>query len=228
MRLRPVVNVTDVWKFAVSGAVLGGVAAVLILVGRSDRYVASESIVFVGAPTAAQREFETGRAYDPSDESPLVRFRDTTVVGDMFSRIYRGPSKRSALRERGMVGDLTVSTRRTVASDTPDHGPVLVLDLLGTDAAGIEAGLNLLTDDVQTELARFQGDANPDLSVSIEVVSRTDRAVLIPVSSLRWLGASSAASFLIGYLIGSLAVALTSTATTAGPSGTRRPASISD
>ena len=75
-----------------------GAAAVVL---HPKQYVSSATVVMVGAPTVAEREFSTRTTIDPQLRSWLARFNSSTVVADIYARVYRSSTKLAELRAEG-------------------------------------------------------------------------------------------------------------------------------
>ena len=116
-----------------------GVFGVVLAIGayaikaHPVQYSSSGTVVFVAPDTIAQREARNNKIVDHASQSVLARFSSMRVVGDIFSRTYQSWAKRTALQQQGLRGRLFVSTRTDVSSDTPDHGPVIVFEVLAAD-----------------------------------------------------------------------------------------------
>jgi hypothetical protein len=171
------------------------------VVSHKPTYAASSTLVFVGSPTVDELEVATGRPVDPSAESDLARFRDTTVVGDIFARVYRSRTKYDQLVSAGLDGRLDVTTKREVLSDAPDHGPVIVFTVLARSPAAAILGAGLVANDLQKELRERQAGANPALTVTANLVALPAQAELVKGSRVR----SAVAFFVLALLVGWLA-----------------------
>jgi hypothetical protein len=125
-------------------------------------------------------------------------------VADIYARVYQSRQKLADLRGRGVTGRLTVATKSTVASDAPDHGPVIVLSVFAPSPAGAQAQLQTVVDDFQAQLVDDQRGADPALSVTAAIASQSGQAVLVSGSRVR-----SAFGFVcLGLLAGLLLFAL--------------------
>ena len=107
------------------------------------QYASSGTVVFVAPDTIAQREARNDKFVDHASQSVLARFSSLTVVGDIFSRTYQSWGKHTALEQQGLRGRLFVSTRTDVSSDTPDHGPVIVFEVLAADPLAARDGVRI-------------------------------------------------------------------------------------
>lgn len=143
----------------------------VIIATHPVKYVSSGTVVIVGTETVAQLESRSEKTVNPADQSVLARFGDPTVVGDIFARIFSSSSRRTELERAGMRGNLEITTRRTVASLTPDHGPVIVFTVVSGSPGQARAGVELALKDFRAELARWQQGAAPGLSVSSATVT---------------------------------------------------------
>jgi hypothetical protein len=166
------------------------------------QYYANSTVVIVGAPTVPAAEVTRGTTIDPSTQSPLARFGNTRVVGDIFARVYQSSAKREQLAGEGLVGKLTVTTKSNIASQTPDHGPVLVFTVASHTAAAAAAGARLVTEDLQQELDARQAGFDPDLSVSMAVVSISDVGIIGSGSRLRAAVGFLALALFLGWVTG--------------------------
>ncbi len=149
------------------------------------QYASSGTVVFVAADTIAQREARNDKFVDHTKQSVLSRFSSLTVVGDIFSRTYQSWGKRTALEQQGLRGRLFVTTRTDVSSDTPDHGPVIVFEVVAADPLVARDGVRLVIDDLQEELARWQRGADPTLSVTDTTIAAPAPGVLASGSKSR-------------------------------------------
>ena len=175
-----------------------GVFGVVLAIGAYTvkahpvQYASSGTVVFVAPDTIAQREARNDKFVDHFSQSVLARFSSLTVVGDIFSRTYQNWAKRTALEQQGLRGNLFVSTRTDVSSDTPDHGPVIVFEVLAADPLAARDGVRLVIDDLQRELDRWQRGADPTLSV-------TDTVLASPAPGLPATG--SKARSVVGFVV---------------------------
>jgi hypothetical protein len=153
------------------------VAGIVLMVGANSvltydpGYVASATVVFVDTPTVEQYAIATQELIDPLSQSPLARFQDATIVGDVFARLYRSAGKLQQLRSDGLRGRLVITTKTSVLSDTPDHGPVFVMTVVAPTPATAEEGAALVLADVVAELAQQQAGYDPALSVGAAVLA---------------------------------------------------------
>jgi hypothetical protein len=146
----------------------------------------------VAPDTIAQREARNDKFVDHASQSVLARFSSLTVVGDIFSRTYQSWSKQTALKQQGLRGRLFVTTKTDVSSDTPDHGPVIVFEVVAADPLAARDGVRLVIDDLQDELARWQRGADPTLSV-------TDTTIAAPVPGVLASGSRSRSA--VGFVV---------------------------
>ena len=168
---------------AVAGVVCVAGAAAIVL--HPKQYVSSATLVIVGAPTVAEREFSTRTTIDPSLRSWLARYNNPTVVADIYSREYRSRAKLDHLRSSGVTGRLTVATKSSVASDSPDHGPVVVLSVFAPSPTAAQAQLQTVVTDFEKQLADDQQGSDPSLSVTVAIASQSAQAVLVSGSRVR-------------------------------------------
>ncbi|MCB0956569.1 MAG: hypothetical protein H6513_15890 [Acidimicrobiaceae bacterium] len=143
-------------------ALLIGAATVLT---RDVEYASTSSVLFVDSPTVEQYAVATQLDVDPTSESPLARFHDPTVVADVFVRLYRSREKLRELADEGMAGRLIITTRRTVVSATPDHGPVFEMTVVAASPDLARASSHVVLEDLLDELDRQQAGYEPELSV---------------------------------------------------------------
>jgi capsular polysaccharide biosynthesis protein len=187
---------------AVAGVVCVAGAAVIVL--HPKQYVSSATLVIVGAPTVAEREFTTRTTIDPKLRSWLARYNNPTVVADIYAREYQSRAKLDQLRANGVTGRLTVATKSSVASDAPDHGPVVVLSVFAPNPAQSQTQLQTVVSAFETQLADDQRGSDPALSVTVAIASQSAEAVLVSGSRMR-----SAFGFVcIGLVAGVLLYAL--------------------
>jgi hypothetical protein len=172
------------------------------LVSHKPTYAASNTVVFVASPTLGELELTTGRPVAPSAQSDLARFKDMTVVGDIFARVYRSRTKYDQLVSEGLEGRLDVTTKREVLSDAPDHGPVIVFTVQSRSPSAAVSGAALVANDLKNELSRRQAGADPALTVTAAVVSLADQAQLVKGSRVRSAVAFFVLALLVGWLTG--------------------------
>jgi hypothetical protein len=118
--------------------------------------------------------------------------------------VYQSRGKKEQLAAEGLVGRLTVTTKSNIASQTPDHGPVLVFTVASPTPAAAAAGARLVTDDLQRELDARQAGFDPYLSVSMAVVSISDVGVLSSGSRIRAAVGFFALAMFLGWVSGRL------------------------
>lgn len=170
-------------SLALAGLIcLIGAAAVVL---HPKQYVSSATLVMVGAPTVAEREVSTRTTIDPKLRSWLARFNSPTVVADIYARVYRSPTKLAELRSRGVTGRLLVTTKSSVSSDSPDHGPVVVLSIYSPSPAGSQQQLQTVVDDFEQRLVDDQHGSDPSLSVTTAIASQSAGALLVSGSRAR-------------------------------------------
>jgi hypothetical protein len=168
---------------AVGGLIcLIGAAAIVL---HKKEYGSSAALVVVGAPTVAEREFTTRTTIDPRLRSWLARYNSPTVVADIYARKYRSRDKLEALRAEGVTGRLVVATKSSVASESPDHGPVVVLTVYAPTPAAAQSQLDTVVADFEQQLVDDQQGADPSLSVTVAIASRSSAAVLVSGSRSR-------------------------------------------
>ncbi len=173
------------------GLIAAAIAVTLTMVGAAAvslhrrQYVASTTLVIVGAPTISQREFSTRTTIDPSLRSWLARFDNPTVVADIYARVYQSTAQTKLLRDEGVSGRISVVTKSSVTSDSPGHGPVMVLSIFADAPGAAVSQLSVLVDDLVERVAADQAGADPTLVVVPTVVSRGDRAVPVVGSRMR-------------------------------------------
>lgn len=167
-------------------------------------YSSSGTVLMVGPESLAQREASGREVVDAAAQSGLARFGDPTVVGDIFARIYSSWAKQQELSRDGLRGKLTVTTRSSVASSTPDHGPVIVFTVVSSDPMLARDGVNMVLADVDRELHTMQRGSDPSLSVN-------DVKITVPtlgqqVSGSRPRSAVAVVTFgaLLAWLVGQL------------------------
>lgn len=164
---------------------------VLLMIGAHSvltyepRYVSSAALVFVDSPTVEQYAIATQLIVDPLSQSPLARFHDATIVGDVFARRYRSAGKLQELRSKGLEGKLVITTKTSVLSATPDHGPVFVITVVGPTPAAAEKGAALVLADVYAELAQQQAGYDPALSVGAALLGSPSEGVPVVGSRMR-------------------------------------------
>jgi hypothetical protein len=185
----------------VAGALVLALGAWSVM-SHETSYAASATVVLVGPPTLSQLEVTTGQAINPNRQSELARFGDPTVVGDIFARIYQSRTKYDELVAAGLRGRLTVTTKREVLSDEPDHGPVLVFTMISPSPSDAIAGTTMVAADLQRELGQRQVGADPALNVTATVVSVADEALPVKASRVRSAVAFFALALLVGWLTG--------------------------
>jgi len=168
-------------------AVLGTVLLIgaAIVVGRDADYAATSTVLFVDSPTVEQYAIATQLIVDPLSQSPLARFHDATIVGDVFARRYRSAGKLQELRSKGLEGKLVITTKTSVLSATPDHGPVFVITVVGPTPAAAEKGAALVLADVYAELAQQQAGYDPALSVGAALLGSPSEGVPVVGSRMR-------------------------------------------
>lgn len=176
----------------------------LVVISHPVRYASSGTVAIIGSETAAQRETRIGKPVDPRYESVLARFRDPTVVSDIFVRVYSSWTKQEALRKRGLVGELGVSGRTSVASLTPDHGPIVVFTVVSGSGEEARLGVKLVVDDFERELRVWQAGAFPSLSVSVAVITAPSGGVPLGGSRPRAAVAVVVFGALAAWLLGRL------------------------
>jgi hypothetical protein len=175
-----------------------GVFGVVLAIGAYTikahpvQYASSGTVVFVAPDTIAQRESRNDKFVDHASQSVLARFSSLTVVGDIFSRTYQSWGKRTALEQQGLRGRLFVTTKTDVSSDTPDHGPVIVFEVLAADPLAARDGVRLVINDLQMELDRWQRGADPTLSV-------TDTTIAAPAPGVVASGSKSRS--VVGFVV---------------------------
>ena len=167
-------------------------------------YASSGTVVFVGSDTISQREARSDKLVDPTTQSVLARFSNLTVVGDIFSRTYQSWGKQTALKQHGLRGRLLVTTKTDVASDTPDHGPVIVFTVVSSDPLAAQDGVRLVIDDLQKELARWQQGADPSLSVTDTTITQSTPGVLASGSKSRSAVGFVVLAALLAWLVGQI------------------------
>lgn len=167
---------------------------------QPQHYVASATVAVVGAPSIAEREMALQATIDPSLRSWLARFDDPTVVADIYARVYKSSSKLDDLRDQGLVGDLRVETRSSVASEVPGHGPVIVFIVTSTDPTHVVDSLDLVIADFTEQLRVAQATADPTLSVSIARITESDRPLLASGSRSRAAVGFVALASLLGWV----------------------------
>jgi hypothetical protein len=168
------------------------------------QYASSGTVVFVAPDTIAQREARNDKFVDHASQSVLARFSNLTVVGDIFSRTYHSWGKRTALEQQGLRGRLFVTTRTDVSSDTPDHGPVIVFEVLAADPLAARDGVRLVIDDLQKELTRWQRGADPTLSVTDTTIAAPGPGVPAGGSKARSAVAFVVLGALLAWLVGQI------------------------
>jgi hypothetical protein len=168
------------------------------------QYASSGTVVFVAPDTIAQREARNDKFVDHASQSVLARFSSLTVVGDIFSRTYQSWGKRMALEQQGLRGRLFVTTRTDVSSDTPDHGPVIVFEVLAADPLAARDGVRLVIDDLQQELDRWQHGADPTLSVTDTTIAAPAPGVLASGSRSRSAAGFVVFAALLAWLVGQI------------------------
>jgi hypothetical protein len=187
-----------------------GVFGVVLAIGAYSvrahpvQYSSSGTVVFVGSETIAQRESRNDKLVDHSSQSVLSRFNNLTVVGDIFSRTYQSWGKRTALAQQGLSGRLFVTTKTDVSSDTPDHGPVIVFQVVAADPLAARDGVRLVIDDLKKELARWQQGADPTLSVTDTTITAPAPGVLASGSKSRATVAFIVFGALLAWLVGEI------------------------
>lgn len=149
--------------------VLGGAYAITT---HPMKYVSSATVVIVGSETVPQRAARLGEDVDPATQSVLARFGNLTVSADIFARIYESWLKQTQLARNGLNGMLDVTTKTSVVSDTPDHGPVLVFEVTSADPGSARRGVALAIADLKVEMTKWQAGADPDLSVSAVTITQ--------------------------------------------------------
>lgn len=174
-----------------------GAAAVLT---QPKQYVVSATVAVVGAPSIAEREISLRTTIDPSLRSWLARFDSPTVVADIYARVYKGSSKLDDLRNHGFAGELRVETRSSVASEVPGHGPVIVFIVTATDPTHILDSLDLVIADFTDEVRVAQATADPALSVTIALITESDRPLLASGSRIRSAVGFVALASLLGWV----------------------------
>ncbi len=185
------------------GLIAAAIAVTLTMVGAAAvslhrrQYVASTTVVIVGAPTISQREFSTRTTIDPSLRSWLARFDNPTVVADIYARVYQSTTQRQLLRDEGVTGRINVVTKSSVTSDSPGHGPVMVLSVFSDAPGAAVTQLGVLVDDLVARVAADQVGADPTLVVVPTVVARGDRAVPVVGSRIRSAVGFASASALV-------------------------------
>jgi hypothetical protein len=168
------------------------------------QYSSSGTVVFVASETIAQRESRNDKFVDHTTQSVLSRFNNLTVVGDIFSRTYQSWGKRTALQQQGLRGRLLVTTKTDVSSDTPDHGPVIVFEVVAADPLAARDGVRLVIDDLQKELARWQQGADPTLSVTDTTITAPAPGVLASGSKSRTAAGFVVFGALLAWLVGEI------------------------
>lgn len=200
------------WRRSVIGRrfVSTAIGALVVLVGavvvvrQPVSYVSSAVVVFVGAPSVAERAVILGAPVDPLAQSALARTGSTRVVGDIFVRTYRSYTKRQQLAADGLVGRLSVSTRTTVRSDTPDHGPVFVMVVTSHTPEDAVKGASLVLADVGRELIDVQRGSDASLMVQAALATEPTDAVVASGSTTR-----AAVGFLVlGIAVGTASIPL--------------------
>jgi hypothetical protein len=187
-----------------------GVFGVVLAIGaytiktHPAQYASSGTVVFVAPDTIAQREARNDKFVDHASQSVLARFSSLTVVGDIFSRTYQSWGKRMALEQQGLRGRLFVTTRTDVSSDTPDHGPVIVFEVLAADPLAARDGVRLVIDDLQQELDRWQHGADPTLSVTDTTIAAPAPGVLASGSRSRSAAGFVVFAALLAWLVGQI------------------------
>ena len=187
-----------------------GVFGVVLAIGayaiksHPAQYSSSGTVVFVAPDTIAQREARNDKYVDHASQSVLARFSSLTVVGDIFSRTYQSWGKRMALEQEGLRGRLFVTTRTDVSSDTPDHGPVIVFEVLAADPTAALNGVRLVIDDLQRELDRWQRGADPTLSVTKTTIAAPAPGVLASGSRSRSAARFVVFAALLAWLVGQI------------------------
>lgn len=161
--------------------IIGATAVVL----HTKQYVSSATLVMVGAPTVAEREITTRTTIDPKLRSWLARFNNQTVVADIYARVYRSSSKLAELRSEGVTGRLVVATKSNVTSDSPNHGPVVVLSVYSGSPASSQSQLQTVVDDFQQQLLDDQRGSDPSLSVTTAIAAQSAGALLVTGSRAR-------------------------------------------
>ena len=172
------------------------------VVSHKTSYAANTTVVLETPPTIYQQAATTGQNINPNRQSDLARFGDVVVVSDIFARIYQSRTKYDELVAAGLHGRLTVTTKREVLSDAPDHGPVLVFTVQASSPTDAIAGAAMVAIDLQRELAQRQEGADPALTVTAAVVSSPDEALPVKGSRVRSAVAFFVLSLLVGWLTG--------------------------
>jgi hypothetical protein len=187
-----------------------GVFGVVLAIGAYTvkahplQYSSSGTVVFVASETIAQREARNDKFVDHASQSVLSRFNNLIVVGDIFSRTYQSWGKRTALQQQGLRGHLLVTTKTDVTSDTPDHGPVIVFEVVSSDPLAARDGVRLVIDDLKQELARWQQGADPTLSVTDTTITAPAPGVLASGSKSRAAVGIVAFGALLAWLVGEI------------------------
>lgn len=181
--------------------VLGGA---FVVATHPVEYATSGAVVFTGSQTPFEREAATQAPVDPATQSVLSRFGDPTVVADMMARTFESPAKQQQLRDQGMKGRLVITTKTSIVSDTPDHGPVMVFTAYGADPVSTRNDVRLAMEDLPKELERWQQGADPNLSVSFATVLGPKDGVREFGSKIRSAVAIVAAAALIGWSLGQI------------------------
>jgi len=187
-----------------------GVFVAIVLIGafvvatHPVEYATSGAVVFTGSQTPFEREAATQQPVDPASQSVLSRFGDPTVVADMMARTFDSAAKQQELRDKGMKGRLVITTKTSIVSDTPDHGPVMVLTSYGADPVSTRNDVRLAMEELPKELERWQKGADPNLSVSFATVLGPKDGVREFGSKIRSAVAIVAAAALIGWSLGQI------------------------
>jgi hypothetical protein len=91
-----------------------------------------------------------------------------------------------------------------VSSDTPDHGPVIVFQVLAADPLAALNGVRLVIDDLQSELDRWQRGADPTLSVTDTTIAAPAPGVLASGSRSRSAAGFVVFAALLAWLVGQI------------------------
>lgn len=176
----------------------------MVVATHPIEYATSGAVVFTGSQTPFEREAATQQPVDPATQSVLSRFGDPTVVADMMARTYQSAAKQQQLRDQGLKGRLVITTKTSIISDTPDHGPVMVISSFGADPVSTRNDVKMVMEDLPKELERWQQGADPNLSVSFATVLGPKDGVREFGSKIRSAVAIIAAAALIGWSLGQI------------------------
>ncbi|WP_131740489.1 hypothetical protein [Actinomadura roseirufa] len=111
----------------------------------------------------------------------LVFDSSLTVTAEVLGREMMDQRTAAALQAKGLTATYVVG----VAPDST--GPVLAIDVSGTDAAGVKATLDALLAQVPQRLARLQSQesVSPNAQIKMNVISASPKAALVATDKIR-------------------------------------------